>query len=181
MRKPNIHKLAKLTNKFGLSTVLATPSPWQDLIHTVDDTDKLHIITSGSIPPNPMFLLDSDKMTSLCQEWRREYDYVLIDTPPVVGISDAQCLTTKADTFIVVAAINRSTSSGIAKALDILERAKANISGILINMISTTDSEYYYNYYDDYYLKAGQKSSDDLDQETFALNAIESAKNQANN
>jgi hypothetical protein len=48
-------------------------------------------------------------------------------------------------------------------------------------MISTTDSEYYYNYYDDYYLKAGQKSSDDLDQETFALNAIESAKNQSNN
>ena len=81
----------------------------------------------------------------------------------------------------MVAAINRSTSSGIAKALDILERAKANISGLLINMISSTDNEYYYNYYDDYYLKAGQKSSDDLDQETFALNAIESAKNQSNN
>ena len=181
MRKPNIHKLAKLSNKFGLSTALATPSPWQDLIHAVDDKNKLHIITAGSIPPNPMFLLDSDKMTSLIQEWRREYDYVLVDTPPIVGITDAQCLTTKVDTFVLVAAINRSTSSGIAKALDILDRAKANISGLLINMISSVDNEYYYNYYDDYYLKAGQKSSDDLDQETFALNAIESAKNQANN
>jgi capsular exopolysaccharide synthesis family protein len=181
MRKPNIHKLAKLSNKFGLTTALATPSPWQDLIHIVDDKDRLHIITAGSTPPNPMFLLDSDKMTSLCQEWRREYDYVLVDTPPIVGISDTQCLTNKVDTFVVVAAINRSTSNGIAKALDILERAKGNISGILINMISSNDNEYYYNYYDDYYLKAGQKGSDDLDQETFALNAIESAKDQANN
>jgi capsular exopolysaccharide synthesis family protein len=180
MRKPNIHKLAKLSNKFGLSTVLATPSPWQDLIHTVDDTDKLHIITSGSIPPNPMFLLDSDKMTSLCQEWRREYDYVLVDTPPVVGITDAQCLTTKVDTFVLVAAINRSTSSGISKALDILERSQANVSGILINMISSTDSEYYYQYYDDYYLKSGKNSGDDLDNETFSLNAIESAKAEVN-
>ncbi len=180
MRKPNIHKLANLSNKFGLSTVLATPSPWQDLIHAVGDKDRLHIITSGSIPPNPMLLLDSDKMTSLCQEWRREYDYVLVDTPPVVGITDAQCLTTKVDTFILVAAINRSTSSGIAKALDILETAKANVSGLLINMISSTDSEYYYNYYDDYYLKAGQKGRDSADDETFSLNAIESSKTQAN-
>jgi len=180
MRKPNIHKLAKLTNKFGLSTVLATPSPWQDLLHTVGNADKIHIITSGSIPPNPMFLLDSDKMTSLCQEWRREYDYVLVDTPPVVGITDAQCLTNKVDTFILVAAINRSTSSGIAKALDILERAKANVSGILINMISSTDNEYYYQYYDDYYLKAGKNSGDDLANETFSLNAIESAKEEVN-
>ena len=181
MRKPNIHKLAKLSNKFGLSTVLATPSPWQDLIHTVDDTDKLHIITSGSIPPNPMFLLDSDKMTNLCQEWRREYDYVLIDTPPVVGISDAQCLTTKVDTFILVAAINRSTSGGISKALDILERAQANVSGLLINMISSTDSDYYYTYYDDYYLNAGKNIASDPDDEAFSLNAIESAKEQSNN
>lgn len=181
MRKPNIHKLAKLSNKFGLSTVLATPSPWQDLIHVVDDKNKLHIITSGSIPPNPMFLLDSDKMTSLCQEWRREYDYVLVDTPPVVGITDAQCLTTKVDTFILVAAINRSTSSGISKALDILERAQANVSGLLINMISSTDSDYYYTYYDDYYLNAGKNIASDPDHEAFSLNAIESAKEQSNN
>jgi Mrp family chromosome partitioning ATPase len=128
-----------------------------------------------------MFLLDSDKMTALCKEWRGDYDYVLVDTPPVVGISDAQCLTTKVDTFILVAAINRSTSSGIAKALDILERTKANVSGILINMISSTDSDYYYNYYDDYYLSSGKKVGGDLDDETFSLNAIESAKGQENN
>jgi len=175
MRKPSIHRLAKLSNKFGLSTVLATPSPWQDLIQSVDDKGKLHILTSGSIPPNPMLLLDSDKMTALLQEWRQEYDYVLVDTPPVVGISDAQCLTTKVDTFILVAAINRSTSSGIAKALDILETAKANVSGILINMITSGDSEYYYNYYDQYYLNPTNAGEDEHESGR-SLSAIEHTK-----
>ncbi len=95
MRKPTVHKLAGLSNKVGLSTALATPSPWQDLIQAGDDHDRLHILTSGSLPPNPMLLLESNKMAALLQEWRQEYDYVLVDTPPVIGITDAQCLTSK--------------------------------------------------------------------------------------
>jgi capsular exopolysaccharide synthesis family protein len=168
MRKPNIHKLAGMSNKFGLSTVLATPTPWQDLVQVADDKDSLHILTSGSTPPNPVLLLDSDKMTALLQEWRQEYDYVLVDTPPVIGISDAQSLTTKIDTFILVAAINRSTSSGIAKALDVLSAAKGHVSGVLINMISSSDNDYYYSYYDQYYLNARKSES--------SLAAIESSK-----
>lgn len=174
MRKPNIHKLAGMSNKFGLSTVLATPSPWQDLVQVADGQDKLHILTSGSIPPNPMLLLDSDKMTALLQEWRQEYDYVLVDTPPVIGITDAQCLTTKVDTFILVAAINRSTSSGISKALDVLSTAKANISGILINMITSGDSEYYYNYYDEYYLNPTKNEVQEASESS--LTALKSSK-----
>ncbi len=152
MRKPTVHKLTKLSNKAGLSTALATPSPWQDLIQVADDKGNLHVLTSGSIPPNPMLLLESAKMTALLQEWRQEYDYVLVDTPPVIGITDAQCLTSKVDTFILVAAINRSTRSGISRALEVLSTARANVSGLLINMIGSSDSEYHYGYYDQYYL-----------------------------
>ena len=152
MRKPTVHKLSKLSNKFGLSTALATPSPWQDLVQIADDKGNLHILASGSLPPNPMLLLESTKMTALLQEWRQAYDYVLVDTPPVIGITDAQCLTSKVDTFILVAAINRSTRAGIARALEVLEIARANVSGLLINMIGSSDSEYHYGYYDQYYL-----------------------------
>jgi Mrp family chromosome partitioning ATPase len=74
-----------------------------------------------------------------------------VDTPPVIGITDAQCLTSKVDTFILVAAINRSTRSGISKALEVLENARANVSGLLINMIGESDSDYHYGYYDQYY------------------------------
>ncbi len=152
MRKPSIHKLAKLSNKVGLSTALATPNPWQDIVQVADEKGNLHILTSGSLPPNPMLLLESNKMTALLQEWRQEYDYVLVDTPPLIGITDAQCLTSKVDTFILVAAINRSTRSGILRALEVLSTGRAHISGLLINMIGSSDSEYHYGYYDQYYL-----------------------------
>jgi capsular exopolysaccharide synthesis family protein len=151
LRKPTLHKLSRLSNKVGLSTILATPIPWQDVFHVGNETGNLHIITSGSLPPNPMLLLESTKMAALFQEWRQQYDYVLVDTPPVIGITDAQCLTSKVDTFILVAAINRSTRSGISKALEVLENARANVSGLLINMIGESDSEYHYGYYDQYY------------------------------
>jgi capsular exopolysaccharide synthesis family protein len=165
MRKPTIHKLARLSNKVGLSTALATLSPWQDLIQAGSDLGNLHVLTSGSLPPNPMLLLESNKMATLFQEWREEYDYVLVDTPPVIGITDAQCLTSKVDTFILVAAINRSTRSGISRALEILSTARANVSGLLINMIGSSDSEYHYGYYNHYYLNASEAEEEESDTE----------------
>lgn len=169
MRKPTVHKLSKLPNKVGLSTALATPTPWQDLIQSGDEKGNLDVLTSGSIPPNPMLLLESTKMTALIQEWRQEYDYVLVDTPPVIGITDAQCLTSKVDTFILVAAINRSTRGGISRALEVLSAARANVSGLLINMIGTSDSEYHYGYYDQYYLNSSEDSEEESDADATAI------------
>ena len=174
MRKPTLHKLTGLSNKFGLSTALATPNPWQDLIQIADEKENFHVLTSGSLPPNPMLLLESNKMTALLQEWRKEYDYVLVDTPPVIGITDAQCLTDKVDTFILVAAINRSTRGGISRALEILSTARANVSGILINMIGSSDSEYHYGYYDQYYLNP-LDSEEDTEPKP-EINALEGSK-----
>jgi capsular exopolysaccharide synthesis family protein len=159
LRNPTIHKLARLSNRFGLSTALTTDTLWQDLIQLGGEDEALHILASGSIPRNPMLLLNSNKMTTLLQEWREEYDYVLVDTPPVVGITDAQCLT-KVDTFILVAAINHSTRGGISRALEILATAKANVSGLLINMIDSSDSAYHYGYYNRYYLSQAKRENE---------------------
>jgi Mrp family chromosome partitioning ATPase len=112
-----------------------------------------------------MLLLESNKMAALIQEWRKEYDYVLVDTPPIIGITDAQCLTSKVDTFILVAAINRSTRSGISRALEILSTAKANVSGLLINMIGSSDSDNHYGYYNRYYLDPSEVDEDETDEE----------------
>ncbi len=168
LRKPTVHKLAKLSNKVGLSTALATLSPWQELVQLGDVQGNLHVLTSGSLPPNPVLLLESSKMTKIVEEWRQHYDYILVDTPPVIGITDAQCLTSKVDTFILVAAINRSTRNGISRALEILSNARANVSGLLINMVQSSDSEYHYGYYDQYYL-----SSRSLDEKMQEVEDIE--------
>ena len=120
-----------------------------------------------------MLLLESNKMAALLQEWRQEYDYVLVDTPPVIGITDAQCLTSKVDTFILVAAINRSTRSGISRALEVLSTARANVSGLLINMIGSSDSEYHYGYYDRYYLNPSDAVEEDPDLEEESDSEVE--------
>ncbi|NKB17187.1 MAG: CpsD/CapB family tyrosine-protein kinase [Pseudanabaena sp. CRU_2_10] len=90
-------------------------------------------------------------MTNLMQAWQQTYDYVLIDTPPIVGITDAQSLATKVDTVVVVAAMHRSTRSAIARTLEILASRHAHIAGILANMLARRDSNEYYTDYRSYY------------------------------
>jgi capsular exopolysaccharide synthesis family protein len=151
MRKPVIHKLANTHNKYGLSTAIATTRLWKQLVQAGDTKGFLHILTSGPLPPNPIVLLESSKMTKLLEIWKQSYDYVLIDTPPVVGITDAQSLASRVDTVVLVAAIERSTRSAIARALEILANCRGNVAGILINLIGQTDSSYHYSYYSSYY------------------------------
>jgi polysaccharide biosynthesis transport protein len=151
LRRPTIHKLASLQNSSGLSTAIATNRDWRELLQTVGLHSSLDVLTSGPIPPNPLVLLESVKMTNLMQSWHETYDYVLIDTPPIVGIADAQSLATKVDTVVVVAAMHRSTRSAIARTLEILASRHANIAGILVNMVARRDSNEYYTDYQSYY------------------------------
>ncbi len=151
LRRPTIHKLASLQNSSGLSTAIVTNRDWRDLLQTVGLHNSLDILTSGPIPPNPLVLLESAKMTNLMQAWQETYDYVLIDTPPIVGITDAQSLATKVDTVVVVAAMHRSTRSAIARTLEILASRHAHIAGILANMLARRDSNEYYTDYQSYY------------------------------
>jgi polysaccharide biosynthesis transport protein len=151
LRRPTIHKLAGLHNSSGLSTAIATNLDWREIVQTVGLHNSLDVLTSGPIPPNPLVLLESAKMTKLMQAWQQTYDYVLIDTPPIVGIVDAQSLAIKVDTVVVVAAMHRSPRSAIARALEILASRNANIAGILVNMVARSDSNEYYTDYQSYY------------------------------
>ncbi len=184
MRKPAIHKLLRVPNAFGLSTAIATDSPWQELIHpgeaeTLDlslrdikdetpadsssQSDLLaqryqatirrpDVITTGPIPPNPSTLLGSEKMAALLSEWRQVYDYVLIDTPPIVGITDAQSIASQIDGMVLVTAMERSTRSAIARALEILEGSQCKIAGLVVNLLDKEHGGYhYYQYYASYY------------------------------
>ncbi len=151
LRRPTIHKLAGLHNSAGLSTAIATNLDWREILQTVGLHNSLDELTTVPIPPNPLVLLESAKMTKLMQAWQETYDYVLIDTPPIVGIVDAQSLAAKVDTVVVVAAMHRSTRSAIARALEILASRHANIAGILVNMVARRDSNEYYTDYQSYY------------------------------
>jgi len=159
MRKPTLHTLAGITNKLGLSQAIATKLPWQQIIHTGDSSQfsegYLHMITAGLTPQNPMILLESQKMQKLIQEWHQSYDYVLIDTPPIVGITDAQCLAPKMDAVVLVTAIEKATKQAIARAMEILKINNCNVAGILVNLVDKHDSTYCHDYSaSEYYTKS---------------------------
>jgi polysaccharide biosynthesis transport protein len=149
MRKPTIHQLLNKSNMFGLSTVIATDQGWRDIIYSTEG-GFLDVLTSGPTPPNPVALLDSAKMSLLVQEWRQAYDYVLVDTPPVVGVTDAQTVAPKLDRMVLVAGVERATRSSLSEGIEVLERCRCNMAGMIVNFVDRQQDGYYSAYYSYY-------------------------------
>ncbi len=150
MRKPKIHKLAKINNETGLSDAIALEQPWTDFVQT-SRFDNLDIITAGETSPNPIALLNSDKMEGLMEEWQRAYDYILIDTPPIGVIADAKSIANLVDTTVFVVGIQRASRKAFGNALDVLYSSHGDIAGVVANMVDPQFDYYAYSYYDSYY------------------------------
>ncbi|BAU63900.1 capsular exopolysaccharide family protein [Stanieria sp. NIES-3757] len=150
MRKPKIHKLAKLPNDEGLSEAITTERPWTDFVQ-IGVVENLHLITSGSTSPNPIALLNSDKMKQLLQQWQEAYDYVLVDTPPIGVVADAKSLANQVDSVLFVVGIEKATRRAINNSLEILRNSQCNIAGFTANLVDREFDYYSYSYYDSYY------------------------------
>ena len=109
---PKFISLAKIPNESGLSEIITTRSTLVRSYSTQAQVENLDIITAGATSPNPIALLNSDKMKQLIQEWQAGYDYVIIDTPPIGVIADAKSLANEVDSILFVAGIQRATRKG---------------------------------------------------------------------
>ncbi|RAM51866.1 MAG: lipopolysaccharide biosynthesis protein [Hapalosiphonaceae cyanobacterium JJU2] len=145
MRKPTQHHLWSLINSVGLSHLLVGQAVFSEAVHKV--TEFLSVLTAGVIPPNPLALIDSEGMTSLVDVFAENYDYVIFDTPPLVGIADAAVLGKMADGILLVTrpGVLDSPSAGAAKSL--LERSEANVLGIIANAVNVKQEPNSYFYY----------------------------------
>ncbi len=163
LRKPKIHKLAGIDNEGGLSEVITTDNPWTDYLHS-EMVDNLDLITAGATSPNPIALLNSEKMKQLMQVWKAEYDYVIIDTPPIGVISDAKSLAQEVDSILFISGIQRASRKSLTNALDVLHQSQCHIAGVVANMVDPEFDYYAYSYYDSYYNQSrsgGDSSNDD--------------------
>ena len=166
LRKPKLHKLAKIPNESGLSEIITSDQPWSDYIRP-STRENLDIITAGATSPNPIALLNSDKMKQLIREWEAAYDYVIIDTPPIGVIADAKSLANQVDSILFISGVQKATRKAIGNALDVLSNSQCNIAGVVANMVDPEFDYYAYSYYDSYYNQPHNNSnSDDRDDES---------------
>lgn len=150
MRKPSIHKKLKMSNMTGLSDILVGEALLVKAINK-GPVENLDVITSGTRPPNPAELLSSQRMISFLEEMERSYEYIIIDTPPVLMVTDAQVLSKYADGTLLVVASGEADKDAVKRAKELLDKVDANIIGVVLNKLDTSRRGYYGYYYQYYY------------------------------
>lgn len=140
MRLPTISKILKLEPAPGLSNLLVGLDQKTKVVQTY--MEKLHILVSGDIPPNPSELLASKRMSALLEMLSEKYDYIIIDTPPVTSVSDALIVSKYANGMIVVARQNYAYKKAFSETIRQLEQVNAKILGVVFNYSSDTSESY---------------------------------------
>lgn len=148
-RKPRLHKVFNLSNERGISDILAKEIKFEDALQDTGVKD-LTIITSGTKPPNPAELLASGAMKEFLEFLKDKYDSIIIDTPPIVAVTDAQLLSRHADGCILVVASQQADRDAAMKAKELLEKVDANILGVVLNKVDGSHKGYYGAYYSYY-------------------------------
>lgn len=157
MRRPVQHTNFAIENTSGLSSFLAGVSS-KDLINK-DIAENLDLICSGPIPPNPSELLSADRTEKMIHRLSETYDMIIIDSPPLINVTDALILSQRVDGIIIVAHAGSTTYEMINKGLKLLTDNSAPVAGMVINRFDAKKSGYYYGYGDYYYSSTDVKES----------------------
>ena len=157
LRKPTLHKIFGQDAKTGLANILIGDKKLKDVLKNLTNIDSnLYFIPSGPIPPNPSELLGSNKMKELLKELKNEFDTILIDSPPVVVVTDALVLANEVDGVIMVLNFGEVTRETAKQAKQLLEKVNANILGVVLNKIDMEKEGHYYPY--NYYYYYGDET-----------------------
>ena len=149
LRNPSLHKLFQIANHKGLTNYLSGRSRPADIAQATG-IKGLFLISSGPVPPNPAELLAGGKMVDLVALAARRFDYVIIDSPPVLGQADALILADLAQATLLVAAANSTRTGASEDGLKRLRHSLANILGTVLTKFETHKSSYDYKYSDGY-------------------------------
>jgi capsular exopolysaccharide synthesis family protein len=151
LRRPKLHKHFKVGNNVGLTSYLIGKADISDII-TETEIDNLSLIVSGPIPPNPTKLLETKALDNLIEHLKEQYDYIVVDTPPIALVSDAIILTKYSDINLFVIRQNYSNVNVLEFLNDINKKPNMSEFNIIVNDVKTPGYYGYYGYgYDKYY------------------------------
>ena len=147
-----------MDNVVGLTEVLAGARNLQEAIHQTP-VEGLDLLAAGMEPPNPTELVGSDKMREVLSLLVTMYDVVIVDSPPVLPVSDSQLLSTMVDGVVVVINSRKTSKQQVRAACTKLEFARAKIFGVVLNQVDVRHPDY--KYYSHYYRRYSEPSDDE--------------------
>lgn len=146
LRHPRLHINFKLNNRKGMSNLFDQNALVLDGSCQVSGVRGLSVVTTGSLPPNPAEMLGSQKMEKILAAMTENADVVLVDTPPVLAVTDASVVAPLVDGVLLVVKPGRTRGRALARTIELLTQVKANILGVVLNDVSTQRSSYGYHY-----------------------------------
>ncbi len=148
LRKGGVARALALKAEKGVSTVLTGTHNLEEALQPSPLQSDLWILPCGPVPPNPAELLGSDRMAELCKDLSRRYEHIIIDSPPVLLVTDATILSTLADGVVLVAESGKTPRPALVRTRRILDDAGARILGVVLNKLDQHHGGYYdYGYY----------------------------------
>lgn len=167
LRRPMVASLFNLMKEDGVSDFLIDPDCKIEQITKQTKIPNLHVITSGFIPPNPSEIISSQRTDVLLKELKDRYDYILIDSPPVIAVTDALILSKKVDMMLLVVKIDSTEKDIIKRAKELLANVESEFTGAVANGIQANryfrGYSYYYYYYSNFYYYDDEISGKGLD------------------
>jgi capsular exopolysaccharide synthesis family protein len=147
LRRPSLHTKFSFTQQVGLSNVLTGELPWQDVVVPVEGRPNLSLLPAG-LGSHRVADLISPRLSTLLDEFAKEYDLVILDSPPLLGFAECLQIATAADGVLIVSLAGETRRRAVAEVISVLSRLRANIIGIVLNQVSQdTASDGSYGYY----------------------------------
>jgi tyrosine-protein kinase len=150
LRKPMIHQFLRIPNRSGLSGLFTDPIITLDGNLRKTEVANLKVLPTGSLPPNPAELLGSDKMTHIIEQVGYQADFVIIDSPPILLVTDSTVLAPKVDGVLLVVKPGVTKLQACKQAVEQLKMVGARTLGVVLNEVDLRHSGYRYGYYKRY-------------------------------
>lgn len=145
MRSPSVHNLTGLKNDRGVSNFLAGDNALETMIKD-DSATQLSVVVAGACPPNAAELLSGPRLSTLIEQLLKQFDHVIIDSPPVVGLADAPLIGSKVEGIVYVAQANGARASLIRAGVERLRNSSTRILGLVLTKFEAKQAHYGYGY-----------------------------------
>jgi succinoglycan biosynthesis transport protein ExoP len=143
MRRPSVHTAFKIKGHVGLSNVLTGGAKVRDAIQSTVQPN-LFVLPAGLVPPHPSELLSSSLMRDLLKKWCEEYDHVIIDSPPVITVTDAVLLSVETDAVLLIIRSGQTTAAHVRHTCGLLHSVNADVLGVVVNAADLGSPDYYH-------------------------------------